>query len=195
VNRTNVGYVMGGVGMGRRAESGHQALSAGDEEAVRALYAEHGAALRAFALRSLGDRGKAEDVVQEALLRAWRGLDHLDPSAGSLRPWLFTVVRNLVVDEQRRAAARPRLAPTDGVVDPTTPDGVDRVLEAWQVADALRQLRPEHREVIIETYYRGGSVRETAARTGVPEGTVKSRLFYGLRALRLALEEMGVVGR
>jgi RNA polymerase sigma-70 factor (ECF subfamily) len=189
--------------MGRRQQTGVQpgqplgrpALPADEEAAIRALYAEHGAALRSYAQRSLGDRGKAEDVVQEAILRAWRGLDHLDPSAGSLRPWLFTVVRNLVVDEQRRAAARPRLSPADGLDEPATPDGVDRVLEAWQVADALQQLRPEHREVIVETYYRGGSVRETANRIGVPEGTVKSRLFYGLRALRLALEEMGVVGR
>ena len=70
---------------------------------------------------------------------------------------------------------------------------MDRVLEAWQVADALAQIRPEHREVIVETYYGGCSVNQAAAKLGVPAGTVKSRLFYGLRAMRLALEEMGVV--
>ena len=163
-----------------------------DEAAIRALYAEHGAALFAYANRSLRDRGKAEDVVQEALLRAWRQLDRLDPAAGSLRPWLFTVVRNLVIDEQRRAAARPPMAGGGGT-EPVTADAVDRVLEAWQVADALAELRPDHREVIVETYYRGASVNQAAERLGIPAGTVKSRLFYGLRALRLALEEMGVV--
>jgi RNA polymerase sigma-70 factor, ECF subfamily len=164
-----------------------------DEATLRALYAEHGTALFAFAQRSLRDRGRAEDVVQEALLRAWRQLDRLDPSAGSLRPWLFTVTRNLVIDEQRRAAARPPAAGTAAGVDPAGPDSVDRALEAWQVATALERLRPEHRTVILETYYGGRSVQETATRLRIPTGTVKSRLFYGLRALRLVLEEMGVV--
>ena len=164
-----------------------------DEAAIRALYAEHGAALFAYANRSLRDRGRAEDVVQEALLRAWRQLDRLDPDAGSLRPWLFTVVRNLVIDEQRRASARPPMAGGSGGAEPVSADAVDRVLEAWQVADALAQLRAEHREVIVETYYGGASVNQAAERLGIPAGTVKSRLFYGLRALRLALEEMGVV--
>jgi RNA polymerase sigma-70 factor (ECF subfamily) len=190
-----VACVVDAVSVGGRRQASDPALHARDEAIIRALYAEHGTALRSFAQRSLGDRGKAEDVVQEAILRAWRGLDRLDPSAGSLRPWLFTVVRNLVVDEQRRAAARPRLAMADRTSEQAEPDGVDRVLEAWQVAEALERLRPDHRDAIVEAYYRGSSVREAAERLGVPEGTVKSRLFYGLRALRLALEEMGVVRR
>jgi RNA polymerase sigma-70 factor (ECF subfamily) len=163
-----------------------------DEVLLRALYAAHGGALLAYASRLLRDRGRAEDVVQEALLRAWRQLDRLDPSVGSLRPWLFTVVRNLVIDEQRRASVRPGMAVVDPV-EPAVADSVDRVLEAWQVAAALAELRPEHRAVIVETYYGGRSVNETASVLGIPAGTVKSRLFYGLRALRLALEEMGVV--
>jgi RNA polymerase sigma-70 factor (ECF subfamily) len=72
-------------------------------------------------------------------------------------------------------------------------DEVDRALEAWQMAEALRRLSPEHRTVIVETYYGARSVASTAARLGIPEGTVKSRLYYGLRALRLVLEELEVV--
>jgi RNA polymerase sigma-70 factor (ECF subfamily) len=178
---------------GRRRPDGEVVRPVDDETVLRALYEEHGAALQAYAQRSLRDRGRAEDVVQEALLRAWRGLDRLDPSAGSLRPWLFTVVRNLVIDEQRRASARPPLAPSGSPAEPAVTDNVDRVLEAWQVAEALGRLRPEHRAVIVETYYGGRSVAQAAERLGIPEGTVKSRLFYGLRALRLELEEMGVV--
>jgi RNA polymerase sigma-70 factor (ECF subfamily) len=65
-------------------------------------------------------------------------------------------------------------------------------LESWAVSDALSSLRPEHKRVLLETYYRGKSVNEAAATLGVPAGTVKSRTFYALRALRLALEERGL---
>ena len=135
-----------------------------DEAAIRALYAEHGAALYAYAQHSLRDRGKAEDVVQEALLRAWRQLDRLDP-VGGVTPSLAVHGRPQPGD--RRAApgvgppadGRPRLALAPSPSRRTT---VDRVLEAWQVADALAQLRPEHREVIVETYYGGCSVNQAA---------------------------------
>ncbi len=72
------------------------------------------------------------------------------------------------------------------------PDGADRALESWAVADALRSLRHEHRSVLLETYYRGRSVAEAAAVLGIPAGTVKSRTFYALRALKLALQERGL---
>ena len=70
-------------------------------------------------------------------------------------------------------------------------DDVERALTGWQVEEAVRRLRPEHRQVLVETYYRGRSGREVAAELGVPEGTVRSRLFYALRSLRLTLDEMG----
>ena len=71
-------------------------------------------------------------------------------------------------------------------------DEADRVLESWAVADALRDLRPEHRQVLVQTYYLGRSVAEAASELGIPGGTVKSRTFYALKALKLALEERGL---
>ncbi|HEX6233506.1 MAG TPA: sigma-70 family RNA polymerase sigma factor [Jiangellaceae bacterium] len=163
-----------------------------DEELVRALYDQHATALFSYVLRLVsGDRQRAEDVVQETLFRAWRNPQSLHPGRGSVRPWLWTVARNLVVDGERARRARPQeigepaagLAPVD--------DGIDRALSAQVVLDALDTLTPEHRAALIETYYRGRSVSEAARSLGVPEGTVKSRTYYALRNLKSALEERG----
>lgn len=164
------------------------------DAALRALHDEYAGALFVFAFRASGDRQVAEEVVQDTLLRAWQHADRYDPAKGAMSTWLFTIARNLVIDRSRRRDARPRAVATLEDVDPSVDDrDIDRALEAWQVADALRQLSPEHRNALIETYYRGHSVAEAAGRLGIPEGTVKSRVYYGLRALRLQLEEMGVV--
>jgi RNA polymerase sigma-70 factor (ECF subfamily) len=162
-----------------------------DEAFVRALYAEHGGALFRYALHLTGgDRQRAEDLVQETIVRAWRHPEALADRPA--RPWLFAVARNLAVDSYRARQARPpetgqaalELLPSD--------DDADRTLESWAVADALASLRPDHRRVIVETYYRGCSVAEAAATLGIPAGTVKSRTFYALKALKLALQERGL---
>jgi RNA polymerase sigma-70 factor (ECF subfamily) len=162
-----------------------------DEELVRALYWEHAGPLLRYALHlTSGDRQRAEDIVQETLLRAW-----LHPQAITdrpARPWLFAVARNLAVDAHRARQARPHEVGESALQLAAVPDTADRALEAWAVADALRSLRPDHRAVLLETYYRGRSVAEAAAVLGVPAGTVKSRTFYALRALKLALEERGL---
>ena len=160
---------------------------------MRQLHDEHAAALWAFCMRLTGqDRAHAEDIVQETLLRAWRHSDVLDRSQGSLRAWLFTVARNLVIDEWRTKRSRSEVSVAEV---PDVPDDVDRtdgLILSWLVAEALSTLSPEHRGVLLECYYRGLSVTEAARRLDVPEGTVKSRTHYALRALRLVLEEMGV---
>ena len=164
-----------------------------DEPLLRDLSGAYSGALFSYAFRATGDRQRAEDVVQETLARAWERADRFDPSRGSAGAWLFTIARNLLIDGWRAEAARPRLAPIGETDVPLGVDEVDRALEAWQMAEALRRLSPEHRTVIVETYYGARSVASTAARLGIPEGTVKSRLYYGLRALRLVLEELEVV--
>jgi len=158
------------------------------ERDVREVYAAHAAELYGFAARSLGDPGLAEEAVQETFLRAWRAGERFDPEIGSLRTWLFAILRNVVVDLARARAARPRLAEGEGepVVEP-----FDEALLAWQIEEAMRRIGEQHRRVLVETYYRGRPYGEVAEELGIPEGTVKSRVYYGLRALRVVLEEMG----
>ena len=169
-------------------------MSEDDEELLRALHQEHGDALFAHALRlASGDRQRAEDLVQETLLRAWKHPEALDPDRGSVRAWLFTTARHLAIDAWRRRTARMGEVVTDTLPEPPPEvDEADRAVEAWTVAEALGRLSAAHREVLVECFYRGRSVAEAAARLGVPPGTVKSRTHYALRSLRLALEEMGV---
>lgn len=172
----------------------------GELRSLEALREEYAGPLHAYALRRLRDRRAAEEVVQDTLVRAWRHADRFDPGRGTEAAWLFSIAGNLVIDRLRRRQARPVVA---GEVDPerATPVGqvseepeVDRVLEAWQLAEAMAGLTEDHRAAIVLCHHRGHSVAEAAGILGVPEGTVKSRVFYGLRALRLRLEEQGVVG-
>lgn len=166
----------------------------GSESELRAAYAAHGPELYRFALRQLGDEGGAQDVVQEVFLRAWRRADSFDPAVASLRVWLFAIARNAVVDETRRVAVRPwRRTLTDepeGIVH--IPGADDGIVDAWLVEEALRRVSPEHRAAIVATYLRGRPSPEVAAELGIPVGTLRSRVFYGLKALRLAMDEMGV---
>jgi RNA polymerase sigma-70 factor (ECF subfamily) len=161
-----------------------------DEELIRALYDEHGPALLGYVRRLVGDTASAEDIVQETLLRAWRKSGSLNGDASSLRPWLYTVARNLAIDRHRAVGPAPSEG-DEGLEDPNAAAELDRALETWQIAEALATLSADHREAIVETYYRGRSVGEAAGMLGVPPGTVKSRTYYGLRALRAALEERG----
>jgi RNA polymerase sigma-70 factor (ECF subfamily) len=161
---------------------------------MQQLHDEHAAALWGYCLRLTSrDHARAEDVMQETLLRAWRHWDRLEESHGSVRSWLYTVARNIVIDEWRTRRAQSEVTVAE-VPEVGGSDDVDRMLQSWVVADALGALSVEHRAVVVECYYRGASVAQAAARLGVPEGTVKSRTHYALRALRLALNERGILG-
>jgi RNA polymerase sigma-70 factor, ECF subfamily len=159
-----------------------------DERDVREAYAAHAGELYGFAMRSLGDSGLAEEAVQETFLRAWRAGARFDPQIGSLRTWLFAILRNVVIDLGRARSSRPPVA--EGGIEPAV-EPFEEALLSWQVEEAMRRIGDQHRRVLVETYYRGRPYAEVAAELGVPEGTVKSRVYYGLRALRVALEEIG----
>jgi RNA polymerase sigma-70 factor (ECF subfamily) len=162
-----------------------------DERLLRGLYASHAGPLLAYVQRMVGgDRQLAEDIVQETLLRAWQHA--ADLAVELARPWLFTVAKRLIIDASRRGRTAPRQVAVGLADEPSTPDGLDAALDAFLVGDALGSLTPPHREVIVQSFYQGHSTREIAARLNIPDGTVRSRLFYALRALRLALLERGV---
>ncbi len=155
---------------------------------MREAYAAHAPELYGFAVRSLGDSGLAEEAVQETFLRAWRAGERFDPQIGSLRTWLFAILRNVVIDLGRARAVRPPLA--EKGIEPSV-EPFDDALLSWQIEEAMRRIGEQHRRILVETYYRGRPYAEVAEDLGVPEGTVKSRVYYGLRALRVVLEEMG----
>ncbi|GAA2405541.1 MULTISPECIES: sigma-70 family RNA polymerase sigma factor [Mycobacteriaceae] len=164
---------------------------------MRVLYDEHAGALWRYALRLTQDSARAEDVVQETLLRAWRHPDVVSDTDQSPRAWLYTVARNLIIDEQRSARRRHETTSSEVVeaedrTDPKATDEVDITLDRMLLGGALSQLSVDHRAVIERAYYRQLSVAQIAAELQIAEGTVKSRLHYAVRALRLNLQEMGV---
>jgi len=166
-------------------------VTAEPDELLRSLHAAHAASLQRYVQRMTRNDALAQDVVQETLLRAWRHPEVMERSDDSVRAWLFTVARNLVVDDAR-SARHARELTTDSVPEQPGRDATQAILDAWLVSDALVGLTPEHRAVVVGAYYRGLSVAEMADEQDVPPGTIKSRLHYGLRAMRLALQEKGV---
>jgi RNA polymerase sigma-70 factor (ECF subfamily) len=165
-----------------------------DEAGLRAAYAAHGPELYRAARRSLGDGHLAEEVVQETFLRAWRAADRYDERLGSLRTWLFAILRNAIIDLVRADAARPLRAVVDdrGRHDrPVDADELDRALLSWQVEEALTRLSEDHRRVLLAVHLHSRPLADVAAELRIPVGTVKSRAYYALRALRVVLEELG----
>jgi RNA polymerase sigma-70 factor (ECF subfamily) len=164
---------------------------ASDEALIRSLYEEHGRSLLAYATRLTGDRASAEDVVQETLLRAWKHADSMVNERGSVRGWLLTVARNIVTDRARAKPSRPIEVAESPATGPVAGDHAENVVNSMVVLGALDRLSTEHREVLVELYYRGRTVSEAAQVLGVPPGTVKSRSYYALRAMRTAISGNG----
>lgn len=172
------------------------AVKLSDEEHIAATYRLYGAEVYRFVLRGLGDPGAAQDVTQETFLKAWRNADSYDPSRASQRAWIFGIARNTMIDHSRAARARPWQS---ALVEPphaqelagVTPDAAQRLLDAVVLEEGMRRLAEHHREAIVETHLRDRPYDEVAAELGIPVGTLRSRVFYGLRALREALDEMG----
>jgi RNA polymerase sigma-70 factor (ECF subfamily) len=162
-----------------------------DEALIRSLYEEHGRAVLAYATRLLGDRAAAEDVLQETLVRAWRHSHAMVNEKGSVRGWLLTVARNIIIDRTRARASRPMEVAESPVTPPLEHDHADGVVNSMVVLAALDKLSDDHRNVLVELYYRGRSVAEAAQALGIPPGTVKSRSFHALRAMRTAMGGAG----
>ena len=158
---------------------------------LRELHDLHASALWRYSVHLTGSPAAADDVVQETLLRAWRNPRILDQDPATARSWLFTVARNLVIDEARSARRRHE-STTENVPETPSQESTDAIFDSLLIADALASLSEDHRAVIVDAYFNGHNTAALAQRLGVAEGTVKSRLHYGLRALRLALQEKGV---
>jgi RNA polymerase sigma-70 factor (ECF subfamily) len=160
---------------------------------IGGLYAAHGRALLAY-IQGLGaGHHDAEEVVQETMVRAWRNADVLDPATGSIRGWLCTVARHILIDRMRVRIAIPMGASPAGA-ESVTGDHQEAVVERIIVLNALARLSAEQREAVVEVYYRGRTFESIARSLGIPAGTIRSRAYYGLRRLRNILFESGDFG-
>ncbi|MFF7952102.1 sigma-70 family RNA polymerase sigma factor [Streptomyces griseorubiginosus] len=167
-----------------------------EERALRDLYLEHGPALYSYVLRMLDwDTHRAEDILQETLLRCWSNGNLTDAEGMAVRPWMFRVARNLVIDAHRTRMARPlEISDTTWLGDMHAEvDDIERMLSSIVLHKALETLTPAHREVLRATFFADRTTQQAAEDLGIPRGTVKSRVYYALRSLRLALRELGVV--
>ncbi|KAF4408085.1 sigma-70 family RNA polymerase sigma factor [Streptomyces lycii] len=166
--------------------------TAGPEEFLRVVHATQGRHLLQYAKTfTSGDEQRAEDIVQEAMLRAWRHVEKLRETPEMVRPWLFTVVRRLAVDSHRARQSRPAESGPDVLERVAVPDPADSTLDSRVMRGALAELTDQHREVLLHRYYLDRSVQRTAAVLNIAEGTVKSRSSHALRSLRRVLEAQG----
>jgi RNA polymerase sigma-70 factor, ECF subfamily len=163
------------------------------DAAIRQLYRGHAVALHDYVRRFCTDRATADDVVQETFIRAWRDLPQLSADDRPIKPWLFRVARNLLIDAHRAARSRPTVVQPvpdeDSEIDP----GLEQVLDRELISAALQHLSPAHRTMIVETFYIGGSLAAVADELGIPHGTARSRLHYALLAMRHQLDEIDAI--
>jgi RNA polymerase sigma-70 factor, ECF subfamily len=159
------------------------------DAAIRQLYSHYARALHGYVEQFCPDQASADDIVQETFIRAWRHLPQLRADDRPVRPWLYRVARNLLIDANRAARARPMSTPEQPAGEIGTDSGLDEVLDRQLVSAALQHLSPAHQSVLVETFYRGGTMATVARELGIPHGTARSRLHYALDALRQHLEE------
>jgi RNA polymerase sigma-70 factor (ECF subfamily) len=181
-------------------------VAMGDQgEAMRSICDRYAGRLYGLGMKLLGDRGMAEEMVQDTFVRLWRSAGRYDPERGSVPNFIFTIARRVAVDLQRRRSSRPlrtgskedaavALAESSAAEDVASGERFDQILLSLDVRDALDRLSPKHRETLELYFDQDLSQRQIAARLGVPLGTVKTRAYHALRALRTEFEERGLIG-
>jgi RNA polymerase sigma-70 factor, ECF subfamily len=162
-------------------------LSGDPDAVIRQLYSHYAKALHSYVEQFCPDRASADDIVQETFIRAWRHLPQLSADDRPVRPWLFRVARNLLIDANRAARARPMTVQGQPDGEPGTDSGLEEILDRQLVSAALQHLSPAHQTVLVETFYRGRTLATVARELGIPHGTARSRLHYALDAMRKQL--------
>ncbi len=169
-------------------------IAAGDiGDPMAELYRRYGGRLYRFGLQLLADAGLAEELVQECFVRLWRTAGRFDTSRGTVAAYMFVMGRSIAADLRKRPSSRP-LMPVEEAQVPAQPDSADRIVETLMVKDALDALSAAHRDVLMLVHAEGLTQSQIAERLALPLGTVKTRMFHGLRALRAALAERGYDG-
>jgi len=168
-----------------------EGLLAGDDDAIRALYARFGRPVFTMGLRMLGSREAAEELTQDVFVTAWRKGARFDPARGRLSTWLMTIAHNLAVDRLRRdtGVTRPTLVLVDEVPDAPGLDEEGILVERDAAVRALGSLSSAERRLLARSYFRGLTAREIAEADGIPLGTVKTRLRSALIKVRKANED------
>jgi RNA polymerase sigma-70 factor (ECF subfamily) len=163
-----------------------EGLLAGDDVAIRTLYARFGRPVYSMGLRLLGTREAAEELTQDVFLTAWRKAARFDPQRGRLSTWLMTIAHNLAVDRLRRetGVSRPRIVLVDEVPEVPGEDEELHLMERDAAMRAIASLSDAERRLIARTYFRGLTAREIAEADGIPLGTVKTRLRSALIKVR-----------
>jgi RNA polymerase sigma-70 factor, ECF subfamily len=173
------------------ATDGELILRAGDGDrgAFETLYRRYARSVFGLALRRLGDRGRAEDAVQETFASVWRGAHSYRPERGPGGPWIYAVARNAIVDRSRARSEPAVEAPEQESHEPGPPEQAEAGWTAWRIHRALEELSPNERTVIELAYWSGLSQSEVAEYLGIPLGTVKTRTRAALARLADLLEE------
>jgi len=165
-----------------------QRAAGGDRSAFEQLYQRYARPVFGLALRKLGDRGRAEDAVQETFASIWRSAGSYKPERGPGAPWLYAVARNAIVDRARARSESPAEIPDEPAPGPTPLDQAEQGWVAWRVHRALEELPEREREVVALAYWSGLSQSEVAEFLGIPLGTVKTRTRAALGHLAELLE-------
>ncbi len=166
-------------------------IAAGDVGSpVAELYRRYGKRLYRFGVQKLGNQGLAEEMVQECFVRLWRTAGKFDAGKASVGTYLYVLARSVAADIRKRPSSRP-LLPVEDVDVPPQPDSVDQILDSMIIREAFETLGPAHAEVIRLAQDEGLTQSQIAERLSLPLGTVKTRTFHGMRALRTALTERG----